>query len=114
LFCNIKKKGEITMLFLTYWELNEAMPIEQRLQITQKLTSMLPLKGVNIIQWVITPDAWGILLAEAESVADISQALDVWRVAGAGFFKSTRTAPAQSIQEAATQQSDLLKSLGSI
>jgi hypothetical protein len=102
------------MLFLTYWELNEAMPIEQRLQITQKLTSMLPLKGVNIIQWVITPDAWGILLAEAESVADISQALDVWRVAGAGFFKSTRTAPAQSIQEAVTQQSDLLKALGSI
>jgi hypothetical protein len=102
------------MLFLTYWELNEAMPIEQRLQISQKLTGMLPLKGVNIIQWVITPDAWGILLAEAESVADISQAIDIWRVAGAGFFKYTKTAPAQSIQEHMTQQDGLLKSLGSV
>ena len=102
------------MLFLTYWELNEDMPVEQRLKITQKLSAMLPLKGVNIIQWVITPDAWGILLAEVESVADISQAINMWRVAGAGFFKSTRTAPAQTIQESVSQQADLLKTLGSI
>ncbi len=102
------------MLFLTYWELNEDMPVEQRLQITQKLSAMLPLKGVNIIQWVITPDAWGILLAEAESVADISQAINAWRVAGAGFFKSTRTAPAQTIQESVSQQAELLKTLGSV
>jgi len=102
------------MLFLTYWELNEDMPVEQRLKITQKLSAMLPLKGVNIIQWVITPDAWGILLAEAENAADISKAINIWRVAGAGFFKSTRTAPAQTIQESVSQQSDLLKTLGSI
>ena len=102
------------MLFLTYWELHEDMPVEQRLKITQKLSAMLPLKGVNIIQWVITPDAWGILLAEAENAADISKAINIWRVAGAGFFKSTRTAPAQTIQESVSQQSDLLKTLGSI
>ncbi len=102
------------MLFLTYWELNEEMPVEQRLQITQKLSAMLPIEGVNIIQWVITPDAWGILLAEAESVADISRAINAWRVAGAGFFKCTRTAPAQTIEESVSQQAELLKTLGSV
>ncbi len=99
------------MLFLTYWELNEDMPVEQRLQITHKLSAMLPMEGVNIIQWVITPDAWGILLAEAESVADISRAINAWRAAGAGFFKSTRTAPAQTIEESVSQQAELLKTL---
>jgi hypothetical protein len=54
------------MLFLTYWELNESMPMEQSLK------------------------------------------------AGAGFFKYTRTAPIQAIQEALEQNGELLKTLGSL
>lgn len=104
------------MLFLTYWELNEAMSVEERLQVAQKLTSsgLFPPKGVNIIRWDVTPDAWGILLAEAESAADIDKAIFMWRAAGAGFFKSTKTAPAQPIQEALPQQGELLKTLSSV
>ena len=103
------------MLFLTYWELNENMSIEERQQIAEKLTSsgLFPPKGVNIIRWDGTPDGWGILIAEAESAADIGQAVAMWRAAGTGFFKSTRTAPAQTIQELLIQQGELLKSLGS-
>ena len=103
------------MLFLTYWELNEEMSIEERQQIAEKLTSsgLFPPKEVNIIRWDGTPDGWGILLAEAESAADINQAIAMWRTAGAGFFKSTRTAPAQTIQELLVQQGELLKSLDS-
>ena len=103
------------MLFLTYWELNEDMSVEERQQVAGKLTSsgLFPPKGVNIIRWDGTPDGWGILLAEAESVADITDALNMWRAAGAGFFKSTRTAPAQPIQDALSRQGELLKALGS-
>ncbi len=104
------------MLFITYWELNVNMPVEQRLRITENLTSsgMIPPKGVNIIRWDITADLWGILVAEAESSADINKAIQMWRTAGAGFFKSTRTSPAQPIQEAVAQQGELLKALGAM
>ena len=103
------------MLFLTYWELNEDMSVAERQEIAVKLTSsgLFPPEEVNIIRWDVTPDGWGILLAEAESAADINLAIAMWRAAGAGFFKSTRTAPAQTIQEILVQQGELLKTLGS-
>ena len=101
------------MLFLTYWELNEDLPSEQMLAVAQKLSSheMMPPKGVKAVRWDVTPDRWGILLAEAESVADITRAINVWRAAAPGFFKFTRTAPAQPIQEYMSQGSELLKTL---
>jgi hypothetical protein len=104
------------MLFLTYWELNEAMSVEERLQVAQKLTSsgLFPPSGVNILRWDGTPDGWGILLMEADSAADVDRALTTWRAAGAGFFKSTRTAPAQPIQEGMAQAGELLKALSSV
>jgi hypothetical protein len=107
---------DITMLFLTYWELNENMSDAERAQVAQKLTSsgLFPPPGVNIIRWDATPDGWGILLAEAESVADINRGIGMWRVAGAGFFKSTRTAPAQPVTEALAQTGELLQALASV
>lgn len=103
------------MLFLTYWELNEDMSVEDRQQVAGKLTSsgLFPPEGVNIIRWDATPDGWGILLAEAESAADIADAINMWRAAGAGFFKSTRTAPAEPVHEALSRQGELLKALAS-
>jgi hypothetical protein len=104
------------MLFLTYWELNEDMSVEERQQIAGKLTSsgLFPPKGVNIIRWDSTPDGWGIIIAEAESAADIFAAINLWRVAGAGFFKFTRTAPAEPVQEVLPRVDGLLKALGSM
>jgi uncharacterized protein DUF3303 len=103
------------MVFLTYWELNEAMSVEERQQAALKLTSsgLFPPKGVNILRWDGTPDGWGILLMEADSAADIDRAINMWRAAGIGFFKSTRTAPAQPIQEILAQTAELLKALSS-
>ena len=48
------------MLFLTYWELNENMPVAERMGIAQKLTSsgLFPPKGVKILRWDETPDAY--------------------------------------------------------
>jgi uncharacterized protein YfaA (DUF2138 family) len=103
------------MLFLTYWELNEEMPVEEQLKISQKLMSLglVPFEGFNIIRWDMTPDGWGILLAEAESAADVDKAIYMWRAAGAGFFKTTKTAPAQPVQEVIAQHTELLKTLSS-
>jgi uncharacterized protein YfaA (DUF2138 family) len=101
------------MLFLTYWELNEAIPVAEQLKISQKLMSLglVPFEGFNIIRWDMTPDGWGILLGEAKSAADVDKAVYMWRAAGAGFFKVTRTAPAQPVQEVLEQHGELLKTL---
>lgn len=89
------------MLFLTYWELNENMPIQERLGVGQKLTSsgLFPAKEIKVLRWDITPDNWGILLIEADNAIDVSHALNSWRMAGAGFFKLTKTAPAVPVSE---------------
>ena len=99
------------MLLVTYWELNENMPSAERMGIAKKLTStgLFPPKGVKILRWDQTPDAWGILLIEADNAMDAALALDTWRMAGAGFFKQTRTAPAIPIAEALPHWAEALK-----
>lgn len=101
------------MLFLTYWELNEGMPVEERQSVAQRLTGsgLFPPANVNILRWDSTPDGWGILLAEAERVEDITDAVNMWRAAGAGFFKNTRTAPAQPVQKALANMDEMLRKL---
>lgn len=103
------------MLFLTYWELNENMPAAERLQVAQRLMSsgLFPPKGVNLIRFDVTPDAWGILIYEAENAADVDRAIYIWRAAGAGFFKSTKTSSAMPIQEHAPVVAELLKAVAS-
>lgn len=89
------------MLFLTYWELNENMSSQERLDIAGKLMAggLFPPKGVKVLRWDETPDAWGILLFEADSESSAFTALSIWRAAGAGFFKMTKTAPVVPIGE---------------
>jgi hypothetical protein len=101
------------MLFVTVFELNESMPIEERMKIAQKLTSsgLFPPKGVKILRWDRTPDTWGVLTVEADSAADMMQLLDVWRMAGPGFFKSTKTCPAVPIQETLAKGPELLQAV---
>jgi Domain of unknown function (DUF3303) len=101
------------MLFLCYWELNENMSAVERLTIGQKLMSSgaSPGKKVKMLRWDATPDLWGIALFEADSAADAQQFLDVWRIAGTGFFKSTRMAPAMPVQEWMERSAELMETL---
>jgi len=101
------------MLFLTYWELNEGMPLEERLKAGQKLLSLglFPPERVEVIRWDMTPDEWGILILEAEDVADVHKALSFWRLAGAGFFKMTKTAPVQPAQQALSLLGEMMQSM---
>ncbi|HAL48824.1 MAG TPA: hypothetical protein DCP37_13820 [Dehalococcoidia bacterium] len=77
------------------------MSSRERIGIAQKLTSsgMFPPEGIDVIRWDGTPDGWGIIVTEAESVEAVVRAIEMWRVAGAGFFKTVKTAPAAPIQE---------------
>jgi hypothetical protein len=101
------------MLFLTYWELNENMSSEERVRIADELSAkgLYPPEGVNILRWDMTPDGWGILLAEADNPQAITRTLDVWRVAGGGFFKTTKTAPALPVKEILPLEREMLKAV---
>ena len=89
------------MLFLTYWELNENMASADRLELVRRITSsgLFPPEGLRVVRWDMTPDGWGVLIAEAETAAAMSKAVNVWRTAAAGFFKRTKTAPIMPVQE---------------
>lgn len=102
------------MLFVTYWELNENVSVADQLQVAQKLmaSGLFPPTDVKIIRWDGTPDGWGVLVAEADSAAAIQRSLNMWRAAGTGFFKSTKTAPAVPVQEGIALGGELLKALG--
>lgn len=103
------------MLFITYWELNENMPETDRQAVAQKLTAagLFPPPGINIIRWDGTPDNWGIIMFEAESAEDVMRAIDMWRAAGAGFFKVTKTSPAMPIQDMIPLGAELVEALAS-
>ena len=102
------------MLFVTYWELNENMPAEERLRAAGRLTEsgLFPPADITVHRWDATPDGWGILIFEAQTAAAANRAINLWRSAGAGFFESTRTAPAIPVDEAIRVGGEILQSLG--
>ncbi len=100
------------MLFLSYWELNENISIQERLKFSQKLTSegAFPPEGVNIIRWDVTSSGWGITVLEAENAIDAFKTIDMWRMK-AGFFKTVKIAPALPVQEVMPQLGEFIQSL---
>jgi len=104
------------MLYVLYWEVNENMPVEERLQIAQKLTTtgMFPPKGVTVVRWDMTPDLWGIAVVEAENAWDVFSAVNMWRSMRPGFFKMTKLAPAIPVHEVMPREGELLQKIASL
>jgi hypothetical protein len=102
------------MLFVTYYELNEGVALQDRLRVVQQITAkgLFPAKGVEILRWDITCDNWGVALVNADDPAAVERGIAVWRAAVPGFFKCTRTAPALPIAEALPLHLEVVKSLG--
>jgi hypothetical protein len=98
------------MLFISYWELNENMSENDRLQVAQKLINAVP-PEIKILRWDVTPDAWGITVFEADRPIDAFKFFALWRTKS-GFFKSVKTSPAIPTEEAIPQMGEYLKSLG--
>jgi hypothetical protein len=101
------------MLIMMYWELNEDMPSEERLEIAGNLmgSGMFPPDGANVVGWWGTSDNWGVLLVEAENEAAAFDSLNMWRNAGAGFFTFTKSAPAMKIEDSVAHGIDLMKKM---
>ena len=102
------------MQFLAYWELNENMSSTDRHKVADNLMSkgLFPPKGVTIVRWDATPDLWGTLILEADNAEDVFRAMELWRAAGAGFFKVTKTAPTLPVQEVIPIGQEIQQSLG--
>jgi hypothetical protein len=98
------------MLFITYFELNEAMSEAEKMEAGSKLSQIWPPEGIKLLRWDITPDDWGIMIYEAEHNVDINKNLAIWRTK-AGFFKYVKTAPLISLEELMPQLAELLQSL---
>jgi len=101
------------MLIMMYWELNEDMPAEERLEIAGNLmgSGMFPPEGANVVGWWGTSDNWGVLLVEAENEAAAFDSLNMWRTAGAGFFTFTKSAPAMKIEDSVAHGIELMKKM---
>lgn len=101
------------MLFLTYWKVNENMPVEDRNEIAMELTQerQFPPEGVELVRWDGTPDGWGIALMEADDFAAVNNALNLWRTAAGdtAFFEETKTAPAAPTEDMIAQQATMLE-----
>ena len=103
------------MLFITYYELNTDVSVQERLQAGQMLTSseMFPPEGTELLRWDATPDDWGVAIFEADSAEAAQKAIGMWRAASSGFFKTTKTAPAMPVTEMMPIQGELLESIAS-
>ena len=101
------------MLIMMYWELNEDMPTEERLEIAGNLmgSGMFPPEGANVVGWWGTSDNWGVLLVEAENEAAAFDSLNMWRNAGAGFFTFTKSAPAMKIEDSVAHGIELMQKM---
>ena len=69
-----------------------------------------PPDGVNIIQWVVSPDLWSVTIFEAENEFDAFKLVYMWRKVP-GFIKTVKTAPAMNIQEMMPKLGEYMKSL---
>ncbi|MDA1127425.1 MAG: DUF3303 family protein [Chloroflexi bacterium] len=89
------------MQFMTYFELSENLSESERLGASGKIMEkgLFPPEGLNVISWTSSPDLWGVLICEAETVEQVVRGIAVWRLAVPGFFKMTKTAPAMPVQE---------------
>ena len=100
------------MLFVSYWELNENMPEQQRLEAAQRIASMESSDNVEPIRWDITSDNWGVSIFEAKEASDVIGMFDTWRASAPGFFKLTKTAPAMTAEESMALGAEIQKALG--
>jgi hypothetical protein len=80
------------MLFLSYWELNEAFVPKD----------VAKLEGTKMLGWYITSDIphWGITIYEAETAEQVMKGALVWENAKPGIFKLLKVSSAMTAEDA--------------
>lgn len=101
------------MLFLCYWQLNENIPVLDHLKVAKFLqeAGLFPPPGIEIIRFDMTPDYWGVTVFTAESAEAAFAVIDLWRVAGTGFFKKVKVSPALTVKDASALGAKLYKTV---
>jgi len=96
-----------------YWELNEDISGTARLKAVEKLKSagLFPPENIDVVRFDVTPDYWGITLLNADTVADVSDFINMWRTACPGIFKMTKVSLARPVQESLASASELIKKI---
>ena len=84
------------MLFVTYFELNDNLDPTLIGELAQKFMSkkLFPTEGVKIINWLLTPENWGIVISEDDSEEAMFKDINMWRIALPGMFKTVKQAVA--------------------
>lgn len=101
------------MIFVTYWELNTDFDPSELAEIAQKILSkgLWPSPGIKTLAWYITPEYWGITVAEAESEEALMKDANLWRIAKPGIFKVLKSSPAMKTEEVLPLMVQLKKKL---
>ena len=101
------------MLFLCYWQLNENISVLDHLKVGKLLqeSGLFPPPGIEIIRFDMTPDYWGVTVFTAESAEAAFAVIDLWRVAGTGFFKKVKVSPALPVKDASALGAKLYKTV---
>ena len=88
-------------LFLCYWELNQDIPIGQKLQAEKIImeSGLFPPKNMEIIRFDITPGSWGVTLFKTDSPVEVFEFVNVWKAAVPGFFTTIKVSPALPLKE---------------
>ena len=84
------------MFFVTYYELNDNLDPSVIGELAQKFMSkkLFPTEGVKIINWLLTPENWGIVISEDDSEEAMFKDMNMWRIAMPGIFKTIKAAVA--------------------
>ena len=92
------------MLFLSYWELNEAFVPKDVAKLAAELMEkgLWPLEGTKMLGWYITSDIphWGITIYEAETAEQVMKGALVWENAKPGIFKVLKVSSAMTAEDA--------------
>lgn len=90
------------MLFVSYWKLNQDMPLGDLVKArdTLMVQKLFPARGLTVHQFVITPSHWGVTIFSADKAEDVVNAFAQWRSTYPGFFESVSVEPAMAVVEA--------------
>ena len=92
------------MLFLTYWEVNEAFTPKDIAKLAAELMEkgLWPVERAKMLGWYIAGDVphWGNTLEEAETVEQVMKGSLVWENAKPGLFKVLKVSPAMTAEDA--------------
>ncbi|NVM54243.1 MAG: hypothetical protein HWN66_11125 [Candidatus Helarchaeota archaeon] len=89
------------MLFITYYELNPDFDPAELTEVAMNIIKkgMLNPEGTKDLGNYLSPDYWGIAIAEIDNEEAAIISANTWRLAKPGIFKVLKSAVAKKMEE---------------